>query len=46
MTHLCMLYFTRHYPDIVQEILMSLMLFCCKFIKVYGRQKLLKYHLV
>jgi len=32
---LCTLHFTRHYTDILQEILTSLMLFCCKFIKVY-----------
>jgi len=35
-----------HYIDILQEMLLSLMLFCGKFIKVYVRQKLLKYSLV
>jgi len=31
---LCTLNFTRHYTDILLEILTSLMLFCCKFIKI------------
>jgi len=43
---MCMLHFTRHYIDILQEMLLSLMLFCGKFIKVYVCQKLLKYSLV
>ena len=34
------------YIDIFQEMLLSLMLFCGKFIKVYVCQKLLKYSLV
>ena len=41
-----MLHFTRHYIDTLQEMLLSLMLFCGKFIKVYVCQKLLKYSLV
>ena len=41
-----MLYFTRHYTNICQGILMSFMLFSCKFVKVYVCQKLLKYSLV
>ena len=46
MTQMCMLHFTRHYIDILQEMLLSLMLFYGKFIKVYVCQKLLKYSLV
>jgi len=42
MTQMCMLHFTRHYIDIIQEMLLSLMLFCGKFITVYVCQKLLK----
>ena len=41
-----MLHFTRHYIDILQEMLLSLMIFCGKFIKVYVCQKSLKYILV
>ena len=41
-----MTHFTRHYIDILQEMLLSSMLFCGKFIKVYVCQKLLKYSLV
>jgi len=46
MTQMCMLHLTRHYIDILQEMLLSLMLFCGKFIKKYVCQKLLKYSLV
>ena len=46
MTQMCMLHLTGHYIDILQEMLLSLMLFCGKFIKVYVCQKLLKYSLV
>jgi len=45
-TQMCMLHFTRHYIDILKEMLLSLMLFCGKFIKVYVCQKLLEYSLV
>jgi len=38
--------FTRLYIDILQEMLLSLMLLCGKFFKVYVCQKLLKYSLV
>jgi len=43
---MCMLHLTRHYIDIVQEMLLSSMLFCGKFINVYVCQTLLKYSLV
>ena len=46
MTQICMLHFTRHYIDILQEMLLSLMLFCGKFITLYVCRKLLKYSLV
>jgi len=46
MTQMCMLHFTRHYIDILQEMLLSLMLCCGKFINVYVWQKLLKYSMV
>jgi len=46
MTQMCMLHFTRHYIDILQEMLLSLMLICGKFIEVFVCQKLLKYSLV
>jgi len=35
MTQMSMLHFTRHYIDILQEMLLSLMLSCGKFSKVY-----------
>jgi len=46
MTQICTLHFTRHYIDILQDMLLSLMLFCGKCIKVYVCRKLLKYSLV
>jgi len=41
-----MLHFARHYINILQEVLTSLMLLCCKFVKVYVCKKLLKYCMI